>query len=73
MAILRKPVLTSPSFLDEEDGRRINDPVRMYLTQLAEIPLLKREEEIALAKKIEVTSKRSRREVYEVAHPSRQR
>src|SRR5215831_18859145 len=49
------------SFMDEEDSRRIDDPVRMYLTQMGEIPLLKREEEIALAKKIEVTRKRFRR------------
>src|ERR1700757_3746355 len=52
-------------FLDEEDSRRIDDPVRMYLTQMGEIPLLKREEEIALAKKIEVTRKRFRRKVLE--------
>lgn len=49
----------------EDDTRRIDDPVRMYLTQMGEIPLLKREEEIALAKKIEVTRKRFRRKVLE--------
>jgi RNA polymerase primary sigma factor len=53
------------TFIDEEDSRRIDDPVRMYLTQMGEIPLLKREEEIALAKKIEVTRKRFRRKVLE--------
>ena len=53
------------SFLDEEDSRRIDDPVRMYLTQMGNIPLLKRQEEIALAKKIEVTRKRFRRKVLE--------
>src|SRR3954451_5936162 len=53
------------SFMDEEDSRRIDDPVRMYLTQMGEIPLLKREEEIPLAKKIEVTRKRFRRKVLE--------
>jgi RNA polymerase primary sigma factor len=53
------------SFIDEEDSRRIDDPVRMYLTQMGSIPLLKREEEIALAKKIEVTRKRFRRKVLE--------
>jgi RNA polymerase primary sigma factor len=52
-------------FMDEEDSRRIDDPVRMYLTQMGEIPLLKRDEEIWLAKKIEVTRKRFRRKVLE--------
>src|SRR5262244_3867549 len=53
------------SFMEEDDSRRIDDPVRMYLTQMGEIPLLKREQEIALAKKIEVTRKRFRRKVLE--------
>lgn len=53
------------AFLDEEDGRRIDDPVRMYLTQMGSIPLLRRDQEIALAKKIEVTRKRFRRKVLE--------
>ena len=53
------------SFMEDEDSRRIDDPVRMYLTQMGEIPLLKREEEISLAKKIEVTRKRFRRKVLE--------
>jgi len=47
----------------EESGRWNEDPVRMYLTQMAEIPLLTREQEISLAKKIEVTRKRFRRTV----------
>jgi RNA polymerase primary sigma factor len=40
-----------------------NDPIRLYLSQMAEIPLLSRQEEITLAKKIEVTRKRFRRTV----------
>ncbi|MBN1395305.1 MAG: sigma-70 family RNA polymerase sigma factor [Pirellulales bacterium] len=40
-----------------------SDPIRMYLSQMAEIPLLTREQEISLAKKIEVTRKRFRRTV----------
>src|SRR6266481_3602014 len=53
------------SFMDDDGDRRIDDPVRMYLTQMGEIPLLKRDEEISLAKKIEVTRKRFRRKVLE--------
>jgi len=48
-----------------ETSRRIDDPVRMYLTQMGEIPLLTRDQEIALAKKIEVTRKRFRRALLE--------
>jgi RNA polymerase primary sigma factor len=40
---------------DENAGKRIDDPVRMYLTQMGAIPLLTRDEEIRLAKKIETT------------------
>jgi RNA polymerase primary sigma factor len=53
------------SYIDEEEGRKIDDPVRMYLTQMGEIPLLSRKQEIDLAKKIEVTRKRFRRKVLE--------
>ncbi len=55
-----------PRELSEEDrSRRIDDPVRMYLTQMGEIPLLTRDQEIALAKKIEITRKRFRRTLLE--------
>jgi RNA polymerase primary sigma factor len=54
----------TPEELDDI-SRRIDDPVRMYLTQMGEIPLLTRDQEIALAKKIEETRKRFRRKVLE--------
>ncbi len=38
-----------------ENAKRVDDPVRMYLTQMGMIPLLTRDEEIRLAKKIETT------------------
>ena len=48
-----------------EPEKRIDDPVRMYLTQMGEIPLLARSEEISLAKKIELTRMGFRRKVLE--------
>ena len=42
-----------------------DDPIRMYLSQMAEIPLLSREEEISLAKKIEITRRLFRRTLLE--------
>ena len=49
----------------EETGERVDDPVRMYLTQMGEIPLLSRDEEISLAKQIEETRTRFRSKVLE--------
>ncbi|MCJ7543234.1 MAG: RNA polymerase sigma factor RpoD [Phycisphaerae bacterium] len=48
-----------------EATKRIDDPVRMYLTQMGEIPLLTRDQEIALARKIEMTRMHFRRRVLE--------
>jgi RNA polymerase primary sigma factor len=52
-----------PPALPGEVTKFSSDPIRMYLSQMAEIPLLARSEEISLAKKIEVTRKRFRRTV----------
>jgi RNA polymerase primary sigma factor len=53
-----------PSALDLPiTTEKIDDPVRMYLTQMGEIPLLTRDEEISLSKKIEITRKRYRHRV----------
>ena len=41
------------------------DPIRMYLSQMGNIPLLAREDEIFLAKQIEITRKRFRRTLVE--------
>ncbi len=57
--------------LVEGEGRRIDDPIRMYLTQMGEIPLLKREQEISLAKKIEFTRMAFRRKVLECDYCAR--
>ena len=40
-----------------------DDPIRMYLSQMAEIPLLTRDQEIGLAKRIEIARKQFRRAV----------
>ncbi|MFA7682125.1 MAG: sigma-70 factor domain-containing protein, partial [Candidatus Peribacteraceae bacterium] len=53
----------------EKPARRNNgeqwndDPVKLYLTQMGKIPLLKRAEEIALAKRIEESRARFRAEI----------
>jgi len=49
----------------KEGEDRIDDPVRTYLQQMGEIPLLTRDEEISLAKKIEISRKRFRKRVLE--------
>ena len=54
-------------FLDEFDEVEVwsDDPVRMYLTQMGEIPLLSRQEEITLAKNIELTRRQFRTKLLE--------
>jgi len=62
-----------PLKLDEEELLSLSDdteswsddPVRMYLTQMGEIPLLTRQQEIFLAKKIELTRRRFRTKLLE--------
>jgi RNA polymerase primary sigma factor len=58
------PVDDEPSLVlkpDEAEKKLNSDPIRLYLSQMSQIPLLTRAEEIGLAKKIEITRKRFRR------------
>jgi len=70
--ILAETAETSPFEDSDGDGRHIDDPVRMYLTQMGEIPLLDRKQEVALAMKIELTRRRFRRKVLECDYALRQ-
>ncbi len=53
--------LLEKQLVGEETARRIDDPIRMYLTQMGQIPLLTRNSEIALARKIEIARMAFRR------------
>ncbi|MFN7843225.1 MAG: sigma-70 family RNA polymerase sigma factor, partial [Pirellula sp.] len=55
--------LDGESTVNEPKPRLTNDPIRLYLSQMCEIPLLNREQEISLAKKIEITRRKFRRAV----------
>ena len=50
---------------DEYERARMDDPVRMYLRQMGQIPLLTRDQEIQLAKEIEEAEDRLKEAVYQ--------
>ena len=56
--------IDSLSGADDSGDEKIDDPVRMYLTQMGEIPLLTRAEELLLAKTIETARDRYRTSIY---------
>jgi RNA polymerase primary sigma factor len=69
--------LTDDTFDDlqldlEGDGRHVDDPVRMYLTQMGQIKLLDRKQEVQLAMRIELTRRRFRRKLLECDYALRQ-
>ncbi|MGE3163502.1 MAG: RNA polymerase sigma factor RpoD/SigA [Planctomycetota bacterium] len=58
----------APADDDEESAiRKLDDPVRMYFSQMSTIPLLTREEEIHFAKEIEDSRLRLKRMIYQTA------
>ncbi len=68
---LRDDEFLEKELTEAEVSRRIDDPIRMYLTQMGQIPLLDREEEIALARKIEVTRSAFRRKMLQCDYCAR--
>lgn len=60
---LKEDELLEKQLVGEEIARRIDDPIRMYLTQMGQIPLLTRKSEVALARKIEIARMTFRRKM----------
>jgi len=63
--------LLEKQLVGEETSRRIDDPIRMYLTQMGQIPLLTRNSEIALARKIELARMAFRRKMLQCDYCAR--
>src|SRR6056297_1376921 len=66
-----KPRAVASEMVASDLPKASEDPIRMYLSQMAEIPLLTREQEISLAKKIEITRKQYRRSLLETDYAMR--
>jgi RNA polymerase primary sigma factor len=63
--------LLEKQLVGEEVSRRIDDPIRMYLTQMGQIPLLTRNSEISLARKIELARMAFRRKMLQCDYCAR--
>ena len=63
--------LLEKELVTEEGRRRIDDPIRMYLTQMGQISLLTRKDEISLARKIEITRMAFRRKMLQCEYCAR--
>ena len=62
---LKEDEIIEKELIGTEVATRVDDPIRMYLTQMGEIPLLTRENEIAIARKIELARMAFRRKMLE--------
>ena len=63
--------LLEKQLLEPEVSKRIDDPIRMYLTQMGQIPLLNRKAEITLARRIEITRMDFRRKLLQCDYCAR--
>jgi RNA polymerase primary sigma factor len=63
--------LLEKQLVGEDVARRIDDPIRMYLTQMGQIPLLTRKSEISLARKIEIARMAFRRKMLQCDYCAR--
>jgi RNA polymerase primary sigma factor len=57
----------SPEAGDEEEGNRydiLDDPVRMYMRQMGKVPLLNRDQEVEICKRIEAAELEARRIIH---------
>ena len=65
--LYRELVIETQAVIEEaiadSGSKRIDDPIRMYLTQMGQIPLLTRKDEISLARKIEIARMAFRRKM----------
>jgi len=61
--LLKDDEVLERDLVGPEVSRRIDDPIRMYLTQMGQIPLLTRTDEINLARKIEIARMAFRRKM----------
>jgi RNA polymerase primary sigma factor len=62
---IKEDEILEKELVGEEVVPRVDDPIRMYLTQMGEIPLLTRDSEISLARKIELARMAFRRKMLE--------
>jgi RNA polymerase primary sigma factor len=67
----REDALLEKELVEGEISRRIDDPIRMYLTQMGQISLLTRDDEIALARKIEMARMAFRRKMLQCDYCAR--
>ena len=56
----------SEDTLLEEDTRKVDDSVRLYLKEMGRVPLLSREGEVSLAKRIESGHRKTRQAIYSI-------